>query len=83
MSAQSDAIGMVNGVTINTKHFIAGVDTQNKTFAIWGDFSDTEIFKVPDAKNSPFDAMINELRGLELMIQRMLEETDDQKEDSA
>lgn len=76
MSAIDSVISVVNGVTLNTKHYIAGVDVNNKTFTIWGDFSDTEIMEA-DRPGGACGDLINELIGLETMIRRMLDDSDD------
>lgn len=68
----------INNVTINTRHFIASVDVQNRTFVIYGDFSDTEIMTLEDEgqKLFLFGDLIAELRDLEAMIRRMLPKED-------
>ena len=75
MSDHNSVISVVNGVTLNTKHYIAGVDVNNKTFTIWSDFSDTEIMEA-DRPDGACTDLINELKGLESMIRRMLEDKD-------
>ena len=74
----------VNGLTINTRHFIAMTDAKNDTFAMYGDFCDTEITKLNDIR-SRFNELHNELRDLESMPCRMmeLEGSNDQPEDGA
>lgn len=74
----------VNGLTINTRHFIAMADAKNRTFTVYGDFCDTEITKLDDMQ-SMIDELIDELRDLESMLRRMtgLEGSNDQPEDGA
>lgn len=60
----------VNGVTINTRHFIATVDVKNQTFTVFGDFCDTEIAKLEDVQ-ARIAGLNDELRDLESMLRRM------------
>lgn len=70
----------VNSVTIHTKHFIATADTQNGTFVVYGDFTETEI--MPLTQERPMEALIEELCSLEIMLRRITgkEDVHDRKE---
>lgn len=62
----------VNAVTVYTKHFIASVDMQNRTFAIYGDFSETEVMRVDEPDRcKAFTALVKELTDLEEMLRRL------------
>lgn len=65
----------VNGVTVYTKHFIASVDMQNKTFTIYGDFSETEVMRLDEPDRcKTITALVTELTDLEEMLRRLTAE---------
>ena len=62
----------VNAVTVYTRHFIASVDMQNKTFTIYGDFSETEVMRLDEPDRcKAFTKLVEELTGLEEMLRRL------------
>lgn len=67
----------VNGVTVYTRHYISTVDIQNRTFTIYGDFSDIEVMSLDEpGRHQAFAAMIDELTELEEMLRRMTAKED-------
>lgn len=65
----------VNGVTVYTKHFIASADMQNRTFTIYGDFSETEVMRLDEPDRcKAITKLITELTDLEEMLRRLTAE---------
>ena len=64
----------VEQMTMHTEHFTASIDRKNRTFTIYGDFSQTVVHQIPD---NPYGGeilgdIIEELRDLETDIRLMV-----------
>ena len=64
----------VEQMTMHTEHFTASIDRKNRTFTIYGDFSQTVVHQIPDDpyRGVILGDIIEELRDLETDIRLMV-----------
>lgn len=63
----------INKIKLYTQHFEATVDTQKRTFTIFGDFRTSNVYTVPgDGEPRILHGLIDELAQLEDEIRHML-----------